>query len=204
VQRQLLDVRRAKYGAASSETAASMQNLAAALAKLDRSEEATAFARQAHEDFLDALGPGYWQSALPLLTLAEIHLNQREWARAAAAATKAVEMLTQSLPTGHFITAVAEGRLGRARAGEGRYADAEVLLRRSLAMLEASEADTERFRAEMRTALAGISERTGNPQVPRVPLPTPALRVIERPAPPIPVAPMSHLRRSRAGRLVDS
>jgi eukaryotic-like serine/threonine-protein kinase len=157
VHRRLLELRRARHGPEHHDVAGSLQNLATMLARQQKYDEAAPLALSAHQMFGRVRGPRYANTALPLLTLAEIQLELHDWSAAEATAARAVMLLRESLPPGHFITAVAEGRLGRALAGQGRQHEAEMLLRESLRRLAESEADTTGYAAEIQAALDRIT-----------------------------------------------
>ena len=151
--RRILEVRRTEYGPESAPVAASLQNLGAALLRAGRPEEAAPLARQAHEIYRELRGPRHFRTALPLLTLAEIQLDREAWAEALSTAREASSILEDALPEGHYVAAVALGRVGRALAGLGRADEAAPLLRSSLASLRSAEADTDRYIGEMQAAL---------------------------------------------------
>jgi serine/threonine-protein kinase len=150
---RLAELWREKEGDRSLNVANSLQNLAAALSRAGRRGEAARQARAAHRLYRELVGPDHFRTALPLLTLSEIHLLNRDWSAAERAAREATAILERSLPEGHYVTAVARGRVGRTLAGQGRSDEAAVLLRRSLETLRAAPADTRRYVGEMERAL---------------------------------------------------
>jgi hypothetical protein len=74
---------------------------------------------------------------------------------AEAVARQALELLSAALPPGHFATAVARCRLGRALAGRGMTAQGRLLLESSVAAIEAS-ARVSRYHDECTAALEAL------------------------------------------------
>jgi serine/threonine-protein kinase len=159
VQEELVDAYRAKSGAVSQDVARAVQNLAITLKDQGRYAEADSLATSAYQLFMESRGPTYFATAFPLLTRAEILLAMEDFRAAGEVADEAVRMLRATLPEGHYATAVAECRLGRARAGLGQRAEGRRLVREaSLALERAEGAAAADFLDECRTALRSMEE----------------------------------------------
>ncbi|MDP2480830.1 MAG: serine/threonine-protein kinase [Candidatus Palauibacterales bacterium] len=128
LQRRVLDIRRRTLGEEHRETASAMQNLAAVLSREGEYDEAEDLLGRASEIYRRTLLPGNQLVAYPLLTQADIRLKRSNFRGAETSARRAVRILRQALPEGHWVTAVAECRLGRALAGQGRLDEARPLL----------------------------------------------------------------------------
>ncbi len=98
------------------------QNVAAVLEELGRADEAVAAAGRAFERYRALYGEAHHLVAFPLLTIAEVELERGRHRAALEAAGDAWEILSVTLPAGHFATAVAACRRGRARLGVGQSA----------------------------------------------------------------------------------
>ena len=135
VLREVLRQRIAKNGEEHADVADALQNLAAALNQQRKLDEAEATLDRAHEVYEAVLEPGHFLIAYPLLTLSEIRLERGDHAGAESAASEATRILRDALPEGHYATAVAECRWGRALAGIGRTAEASLYLEGAAATL---------------------------------------------------------------------
>jgi hypothetical protein len=93
--------------------------------------------------------------------LTDLHLRAGRHRDAEGAAREALDTLTVALPEGHFITAVARCRLGRALVGLGRAAAARPLF--DLAMPPPIDtANVPAYRTECLSAAADYHEGRGN------------------------------------------
>jgi serine/threonine-protein kinase len=114
----------ARYGRDHAPTGLHRQNLSVVLMRQGHLDEA----RESFETLADlyrrTLSHQEYLRGLPLLSLTDLHLRADRHRQAEAAAREALETLTVALPEGHFITAVARCRLGRALIGLDRAAEA--------------------------------------------------------------------------------
>jgi len=160
--RELLEIRTRRGGEASGETIASLQNLGALLSRRGRYAEADSLVSRAYELYNDLHGHDHYLTAFPLLTLAEIRLETGDFDGAAVAAATATEILESTLPAGHYATAVARCRHGRALFGLGRGVESLDFLRPAVQSLEAAESSSaDRFATECRQALQRVEAATG-------------------------------------------
>lgn len=123
--RLLMTLRSESLGADHIEVGRLWQNLGASLAKTGDNSAARDAVAQAARIFDLRLPPDHPQRAFPNITLALVHLQSGEPARAEAAADTAAALLLRSLPASHFAHAVV-GCL-RAEARHQRQPDAETL-----------------------------------------------------------------------------
>jgi len=121
--RLLLELRSQALGADHIEVGRLWQNLGASLAKTGDNAAARDAIAQAARIFDLTLPPDHPQRAFPSITLALVHLQSGEPARAEAAADAAAAQLQRSLPASHFAHAVV-GCL-RAEARHRRQPSAE-------------------------------------------------------------------------------
>ncbi|NNF26644.1 MAG: serine/threonine protein kinase, partial [Gemmatimonadetes bacterium] len=156
VYQELLVALEDRYGTVHYEVAASLQNLAAVVKDRGRYGDAEALSRRAHEIFEATVGPAHFQTAYPLITISELRLLVEDYPGAEAVARNALDILRAALPGGHFATAVAECRMARALAGQGRVAEARPLLEGALAAIEDLGPFVESYRAECAQALRGL------------------------------------------------
>ena len=157
VQRALLDANRARFGPRSLAVAQVTQNLALTLKEQGRYPEADSLGSTAYELYRESRGDDFFQTAFPLRTLAEIRLTGGDHRGAEAVAREAVRILEATLPEGHFATAVATCRLGRARAGLGDRRQGRELIETAVRVLDEVEgASTADYREECRAALAAV------------------------------------------------
>ncbi len=166
LHRRILDARIRSNGENSQSTAESLQNLAAILNQEGKYEEAEELLGRASDIFRRTLLPGNQLVAYPLLTQADIRLHRRDFHGAEKSAREASRILHGALPEGHWITAVADCRLGRALAGQGRVAEARPLIETAAATL-ADRAGTpqESYMRACRAALAHL-DSLGQADVP--------------------------------------
>ncbi|MDP2479227.1 MAG: serine/threonine-protein kinase [Candidatus Palauibacterales bacterium] len=157
VQRRLLEASRERYGDVSAPVAGLLQNLAANLKEQGRHREAEELSEAAYRMFLGTRGDSHFETAFPLLTLAEIRLARDDWAGAEAASREATRILRATLPEGHYATAIAECRVGRSLAGQGKREEARRWLESAAAILEpARQANAADYRDECLEALATL------------------------------------------------
>ena len=157
VQRRLLEASRERYGDVSAPVAGLLQNLAANLKEQGRHREAEELSEAAYRMFLGTRGDTHFETAFPLLTLAEIRLARDDWAGAEAASREATRILRATLPEGHYATAIAECRVGRSLAGQGKREEARRWLESAAAILEpARQANAADYRDECLKALAAL------------------------------------------------
>jgi serine/threonine protein kinase len=133
LNRQVLDIRKRTLGESHRETATSMQNLAAILNREGKYDEAETLLGQASDIFRETLLPGNQLVAFPLLTQADIRLHRGDYSGAERSSREASRILQGALPEGHWITA--DCRLGRARPGQSRVAEARSLLEKAVEAL---------------------------------------------------------------------
>jgi len=157
LQRRVLDIRRRTLGEDHRETASGMQNLAAVLSREGKYDEAEQLLGRASEIYRRTLLPGNQLVAFPLLTQADIRLRRSDYPGAESSAREAARILREALPDGHWITAVAECRLGRALAGQGRLEEARPLLEGAAEDLADREGTPqEKYLGACRAALARL------------------------------------------------
>lgn len=154
--RTLLALHRDRYGPHSSETASTLQNLGTNLKSQGELDEALALLGEARVAFIASRPAGHYLTALPLLTMAEIHLDRRAWAQAEVVARDALSTLVDALPAGHYITAVAECRWGRALVAQGRVEAGGAALGRAVPLLQASATAPELYVEECTRALSDV------------------------------------------------
>ncbi|MEJ2085895.1 MAG: tetratricopeptide repeat protein, partial [Acidobacteriota bacterium] len=119
------------YGADHPAVADYLQNYAGILRQVGQVDEAIETYERAAQIYRDKVSEDF-KRALPLVSLADIYLQRHQSAKAEAATREAIPILEQSLPEGHFVTAVAYCRLARALVQQDRLAEAEPQFARSL------------------------------------------------------------------------
>lgn len=161
ILRRVLAIRTQQAGVWSRDVAETMQNLAASLNRQGKDAEAEKLLTRAHRIFVAVLPDGHHLTAFPLLTRSSMELDRRDFAAAEATTREARGILTEALTPGHFATAMAECRLGRALAGQGRHTEAEPLLRESTRVVAEALQLPAAHRVECLEGLAGLLEATG-------------------------------------------
>jgi serine/threonine-protein kinase len=160
ILRDLLWLRIEQRGEESAETGRALQNLAAIVERQGRFEEADSLLGRAHAAFVGSLPAGHYLTAFPLLTRSGIQLQLGDQAAAARTARQVTGILEAALPEGHYATAVARCRLGRALIGIGREREGRELLTVAAdAMAEAPSTPPE-YEAECLRALVDTFEGT--------------------------------------------
>ncbi|MGI9627386.1 MAG: protein kinase domain-containing protein [Longimicrobiales bacterium] len=91
-----------------------LQNRAVLVRDLGLPKESLALSREAHEVYSEFLGDHYL-TALPLLSIAGVELDQERPSEALEASTEAHRILIQTLGAEHWVTSVALCRRGRSR-----------------------------------------------------------------------------------------
>ena len=158
--RVVLGIRLEKNGQWHQETAAAMQNLAAILVRQGKYTEANEHLARAYEIYRQILSPDHYLTAFPLLTRAFVQLRLDDAVGAEKSATEATRILRLALPEGHYATTMGECRWGQALAQQGRFAEAALLLERSVVQADNPQMLAE-YRTECREALASLYEDTG-------------------------------------------
>ena len=165
---EVVDIGERVYGEDHPEVANFLQNLGATLARLDRLEEAKVPLERAAQIYRDKVGEDNFVRALPLLTLSEIYLSQRESAAAESTTTQAITVLEQALPPDHPVTAIARCRLARALVQQNRLAAAEPHFASSLTPLVEATGFPDYRRACLGSALEFYRSRGDSEQVSRI------------------------------------
>jgi len=122
--REIVAIGERVHGAEHPSLAGYLQNHATVLVRIGRLDEARVRYERAAGIYRETLDATNHARALPLLSLAGLHLRQNRPPAAEAAAREALEILRRALPGGHFITAVAECRVARALMAGSRMAEA--------------------------------------------------------------------------------
>jgi serine/threonine-protein kinase len=141
--------------------AASLQNLAAALVRLGRLDEAESLATRAHAIYVERLPANHYLRAIPLLTLGEVRLLRGDARGAERADRDALETLRTALPASHYVIAAAECRLGAALAAGGSRAEAERTMTAAFDRLRANEQAQDRVLRECGDAIVSFYEADG-------------------------------------------
>ena len=136
---QIVDVAERVHGELHPALAGYLQNHATVLVRLERIDEARVTYERVAGIYRETLATDNYARALPLLSLAGIHLTQNRPGEAEFTAREALEILNTALPEGHFITAVAECRMGRSLEKQGRHQEAEPFYERSITPLLATD-----------------------------------------------------------------
>ena len=162
--RDVLEQRRAKYGGDHAEVAASVQNLAVLLSETGRRSQAAPLYREALRMYRAVLPPGHFLPGFVLLSMANDDLAAGRHRRAEAASREARALLLQTFAPDHFTVAIADSRIGRALAGEGRTVEAERFLTRAYANLMARDLVEEDVHIlKTREALIDLYRESGRP-----------------------------------------
>jgi serine/threonine-protein kinase len=159
--RDLVATLERRHGPGHPSTGLQRQNLGVVLMRQGRTDDARAVFEHLAGVYRQTLGQDSYLRALPLLSLADIHLTARRYRDAEAAVREALETLEIALPEGHAITAVAECRMGRALVGLGRRRDAGPFFDRATPPLF-DNLSLPDYRRECLTAAADYVETQGN------------------------------------------
>jgi tetratricopeptide (TPR) repeat protein len=138
LQRQLLGSHIRISGDDDVATAEARQNLGANLLRQGRLDEAEPLIKRAHEGF-SHYRPEHYATAFPLLSLSEIYLKRKQYARAEETSQSAMRQFARTLPADHPLYAVALSRHGAALAGLGRLEEARLELATAILTLESAE-----------------------------------------------------------------
>lgn len=128
IAREVHALREQYFGKEHPETIAALQNLAVYRLRQGQLESTIPLFHEAHSRFRAALPAASVETAMPLLSLADIYLQLDNFAEAETNARAAKEHLESFLPPEHPLIAVSASRLGEALTGLGRYSEAEQLL----------------------------------------------------------------------------
>lgn len=110
------------------------------------------------------LGDRHPLVAIILYKLASLLNIQSQFSRAEALARESAALLGQGLPPGHWRKSYAEGILGDALVGQGRYAEAEPLLLQSYPILKTSIGARAKPTQEILASLVSLYQSWGRPE----------------------------------------
>jgi serine/threonine-protein kinase len=158
--RRLLEANVRVRGEAHPEVGTAYQNLGTLLVDLGRIDEAAEMHARAAAIYDAALDETNYLTALPYLSLAGIELRRGAPSTAEAHARRALGVLERTLPEGHYATAVARCRVGRALAAQGDADRAEDLLQAAAAALP-PDTPVPAYREECLAALAALNGPIG-------------------------------------------
>jgi eukaryotic-like serine/threonine-protein kinase len=136
LHRNALEVRRGALGDRHARTAASLNNTARALARLNRGHEAEALYREALEIYRDTLGPEHTQVANTLTNLGTLLSERGEHDEAIELLTEALRIKRHRLGDEHPSVANGLNDLGALHAREGRLDRAADMFREALVLRE--------------------------------------------------------------------
>ena len=154
--RKALEIRRRSYGEEHVYVAQSLHQMARMyLASGDR-DEAEALFRRTLEMLQKLLSQEHPFVSHPLLELAGLEMEKGDLMAAETGFRKALAIRRRALPSGHWETAVAAGRLGECLLRQGRLAEAGPLLADSHATLAATFRPADPRVREARLRLAGL------------------------------------------------
>ncbi|WP_341197930.1 serine/threonine-protein kinase [Hyphomonas chukchiensis] len=122
-------------GADSLDAGELLQNLAVTQSQAGRVEDALVSLARAEAIFDVRLAEGNPRRAFPALTRSAILLDMKTYGEAERNARRAYDILSKTLPAGHYATEVARCRIGMARLGLGDRKGARSYLEPSLAAL---------------------------------------------------------------------
>jgi len=111
------------------------QNLASAIYRQGRYDEALPLHRKAYEIYSRVLKDDHYVGVFPLLSIAYIELQQRHPAEAEDAAQTALQRFRAVVP-GSFLDGVATCLVGLAREEQGAIAEGAAMVEASHAMLD--------------------------------------------------------------------
>jgi eukaryotic-like serine/threonine-protein kinase len=154
--RSLLERRTRIHGQEHVAVGSAYQNLGTVLVEMGRVAEALDAHMTAATIYDAVLGPDIHLRGLPYLSIAGLELERGDFAAAESSARRAFDVLGRALPTGHYATAVARCRVGRALAGRGRAAEAVTFLAEAADVIRSDER-AEAYREECLDALATLT-----------------------------------------------
>ena len=134
--RPALEIRRRLYGSEHLAVATSLKNLARVLQTLERAEESERLYREALKVQEKLRGAKHPHVAAVLRDLATLRLQRGDALECELLIGRAREVLGETLPAGHWRFADADSIAGGCVAAQGRFSEAEPLLRESLAILK--------------------------------------------------------------------
>jgi serine/threonine-protein kinase len=158
ILRDLLRLRVEQRGEEAAETGRALQNLAAIVERQERFVEADSLLERAHAAFVASLPAGHYLTAFPLLTRSGIQLQLGDHAAAARTARQVTGILEAALPEGHYATAVARCRWGRALAEIGREREGRELLTVAADAMAEAPSTPPAYEAECLRALVDMIE----------------------------------------------
>jgi tetratricopeptide (TPR) repeat protein len=135
LMRRALELAIKVHGEENIESIGAMQNVGAFLLRQGKLEEAEPYFLEAHDLFMRQV-PDHHRAAFPLLSLTELYIRKRSYAQAERTARQAREHMIKTLPSGHPLAAVCQGRRAVALRGLGRLAEAESDLSEALDILD--------------------------------------------------------------------
>ncbi len=159
--RRIVAIRIDLTGEWDPDVAGSLQNLGVTLGQQGKYDEAEETLLRAWRIYRAVLEPGHYLSAYPLLTLSGLQLERGDFIGAESSAREATTVLEVALPEGHFATAMARCRVGRALLGQSRTSLAEPYLRDAAPILVDAPQLTLAYRQECLSALADLLDTTG-------------------------------------------
>ncbi len=136
--RYVLEQTTAEHGPRSLAAGEVLQNLGAAQVRAGQFTAAEKALRQADAIFAEQLPAGHPRRVFPSLSRAEMRIAQSRFAEAQVDAARALSVLSEALPDGHFATEVARCRIGIALIGQGKADEARPYVRAANRALAAS------------------------------------------------------------------
>lgn len=136
LDREAVDILAAWYGTSHPQTASAMTILAQALYFQGHLDEASGLLRQSLATQEQTYGPSHPRVAFVLNELGGVAMQRRAFDEAEAAYKRSLDINRAVYPDGrHFKLGVALSNLGAARLAQGRYPQAEPLLREAIKVL---------------------------------------------------------------------
>ncbi len=160
---QIIEIGERVQGSDHPEVGDYLQNYAFVLTRLGRLEEARATYERVARIYRENLDDYNFHRGMPILSLSGVHLELGDPIAAESAAREALEILMNTLPEGHYITAIADCRLARALVLQDRHSEAAPHFKRSLDPLIATDQVPD-YRTECLAAAAGYYETRGDSQ----------------------------------------
>ena len=113
------------YGPAHPKVANVVNELGTVALQRDRFDEAEAWFRRMMDIYKTAYGERHYLYALAYANVASVYLARKDFPRAEQMFREVVQRYTAALSADHLYTGIGRIKLGRALAGEKRYAEAE-------------------------------------------------------------------------------